>query len=55
MPKTSPVKAMLESRKPGRSTGRRAAASKLGRKRVTSASPARPIGTLIQKTQCQLR
>ena len=55
MPKTKPLKAMLERRKPGKSTGRGIRGPPAGRKRVTSASPRTPIGTLIQNTQCQLR
>ncbi len=54
-PKMMPEKAIDVSKNPARSIGRGVRGSGGGRKRVARTIPNMPIGTLIQKIQCQLR
>src|SRR5688500_4165119 len=54
-PKIMPAKAIEVRRKPNRSIGRGVRGSALGRNQLAARMPMMPIGTLIQKIQCQLR
>jgi hypothetical protein len=54
-PKMMPAKAIEVRKKPKRSIGRGVRGSALGRNLVAARMPMMPMGTLIQKIQCQLR